>query len=93
MILAIMFQHTAARRRLAATATPTSMPNCCFNTQPREGGWRRCVRSEHLLKHGFNTQPREGGWPSNPNNSQAITPFQHTAARRRLGPDKARDML
>ena len=55
-----------------------------FNTQPPEGGWHP---RDGGLGHrgGFNTQPPEGGWlqpaatPANPQ------PFQHTAARRRLG--------
>ena len=33
-----LFQHTAARRRLAISPT-SSAPSCCFNTQPPEGGW------------------------------------------------------
>ena len=36
------FQHTAARRRLPST--PISMTSqCCFNTQPPEGGWYHCT--------------------------------------------------
>ena len=33
-----LFQHTAARRRLA-TASPVVAVSNCFNTQPPEGGW------------------------------------------------------
>ena len=54
------FQHTAARRRLAANRTESAC-SFRFNTQPPEGGW------DHKLFHarnqvGFNTQPPEGGW-------------------------------
>ena len=34
----VMFQHTAARRRLAG-ASPRRSKTICFNTQPPEGGW------------------------------------------------------
>ena len=34
----IMFQHTAARRRLDRAFT-TELTVDCFNTQPPEGGW------------------------------------------------------
>ena len=34
-----------------------------FNTQPPEGGWRRC-RHRRVCVTGFNTQPPEGGWPA-----------------------------
>ena len=33
-----LFQHTAARRRLAMLKAKLLTPNC-FNTQPPEGGW------------------------------------------------------
>ena len=56
----VMFQHTAARRRLGQSGNFSSDRHS-FNTQPPEGGWtsastpteRRCC---------FNTQPPEGGW-------------------------------
>ena len=35
-----MFQHTAARRRLAAAPINDIMNIGSFNTQPPEGGWR-----------------------------------------------------
>ena len=34
-----MFQHTAARRRLASETSHFVMPIERFNTQPPEGGW------------------------------------------------------
>ena len=58
----IMFQHTAARRRLAALDPPSKCLNG-FNTQPPEGGWLR-FRLQFLRVGGFNTQPPEGGWIS-----------------------------
>ena len=37
----IMFQHTAARRRLAFRHRQSLEVLGCFNTQPPEGGWNR----------------------------------------------------
>ena len=56
-----------------------------FNTQPPEGGWPLplCWR-QHWC--GFNTQPPEGGWQPIWRGSATNMRFQHTAARRRLGP-------
>ena len=34
-----MFQHTAARRRLAGVASAATTNRAGFNTQPPEGGW------------------------------------------------------
>ena len=34
----VVFQHTAARRRLGSVGKPTGAKKC-FNTQPPEGGW------------------------------------------------------
>ena len=66
----------------AATATATAKKR--FNTQPPEGGWGGaslfCQTSGS-----FNTQPPEGGWTQYPTVEQPPAPFQHTAARRRLG--------
>ena len=54
------FQHTAARRRLAACCfrRPVSYS---FNTQPPEGG---CYSKQmaYIFCPCFNTQPPEGGW-------------------------------
>ena len=56
----LLFQHTAARRRLAE-------PKSCkrsqigFNTQPPEGGWPEGRRRQSKIGR-FNTQPPEGGW-------------------------------
>ena len=55
-----MFQHTAARRRLAILHWKNPC-FCCFNTQPPEGGWQiRPTRPFGMTC--FNTQPPEGGW-------------------------------
>ncbi len=35
----MMFQHTAARRRLASYETSVTPSPKSFNTQPPEGGW------------------------------------------------------
>ena len=64
---------------------------CCmlacngFNTQPPEGGWRIADDVAGEI-YRFNTQPPEGGWSYNSINFFYIQKFQHTAARRRLGP-------
>ena len=55
-----LFQHTAARRRLAKPTTIKAAPSY-FNTQPPEGGWGS-KRSAQSLGINFNTQPPEGGW-------------------------------
>ena len=58
-VVFMMFQHTAARRRLILKTSITS-PAYCFNTQPPEGG---CFGLTPILAAvgGFNTQPPEGG--------------------------------
>ena len=38
-----LFQHTAARRRLALSYPAVISRECCFNTQPPEGGWIHIV--------------------------------------------------
>ena len=78
-----MFQHTAARRRLALLYRPA--PARLFvstHSRPKAAG---PVASEkpHNPK-GFNTQPPEGGWVSQKPCYQTDERFQHTAARRRL---------
>ena len=60
-VLFSMFQHTAARRRLAWPFICKLCRTKCFNTQPPEGGWcslRLCCSFFTC----FNTQPPEGGW-------------------------------
>ena len=55
------FQHTAARRRLAAMVMSSVRARLSFNTQPPEGGWRFYAFGDGGYC-GFNTQPPEGGW-------------------------------
>ena len=55
-----VFQHTAARRRLARWSVSNGRRSS-FNTQPPEGGWAG-VLSRQQRRDGFNTQPPEGGW-------------------------------
>ena len=57
----MVFQHTAARRRLVQGCFSV-IPACFgFNTQPPEGGWFQS-RLKSSLPFRFNTQPPEGGW-------------------------------
>ena len=127
-----MFQHTAARRRLVAAATPiTTAPIVSTHSRPKAAGhWIKskpnslavsthsrpkaagpCASVPCVAYRGFNTQPPEGGWfgarrkkimvgqvstHSRPKaaglRDRGLTRhrqrFQHTAARRRLGPGK-----
>ena len=77
------FQHTAARRRLAAETRQEIPKTPSFNTQPPEGGWAGGVGIA-ADQAGFNTQPPEGGWPRPKAEVFHFSQFQHTAARRRL---------
>ena len=103
--IGLMFQHTAARRRLDQQGQQNKQQSG-FNTQPPEGGWKYFAMPSLDLT-GFNTQPPEGGWtfymewergeivsthsrPKAAGSRQrrpctTKAPFQHTAARRRLG--------
>ena len=57
----VVFQHTAARRRLLAIRHKRINSSMSFNTQPRGGGcWLEIFRELSCLR-GFNTQPRGGG--------------------------------
>ena len=77
-----LFQHTAARRRLAIQVTTTCAKGC-FNTQPPEGGWgatmNRSVSASAVSTH---SRPKAAGCAFNLEIKQFW--FQHTAARRRL---------
>ena len=55
-----MFQHTAARGRLAESLA-LFRRRFCFNTQPPEGGWK-ILWPACCFRGCFNTQPPEGGW-------------------------------
>ena len=56
----LVFQHTAARRRLGQQV---HRKGSChgFNTQPPEGGWATTMPPNSNI-FCFNTQPPEGGW-------------------------------
>ena len=82
----IMFQHTAARRRLAQSRFIFFFIHC-FNTQPPEGGWGISPDTA-WASYRFNTQPPEGGWNRCFIVRLCKSLFQHTAARRRLGRNK-----
>ena len=58
--LVVLFQHTAARRRLGFLSDYPFTP-WRFNTQPPEGGWKT-IQVTMICNCCFNTQPPEGGW-------------------------------
>ena len=60
LLTVVVFQHTAARRRLASLSSIREYLQC-FNTQPPEGGWVK-MQQEWPILYCFNTQPPEGGW-------------------------------
>ena len=62
----------------------------CFNTQPPEGGCN-CAGRVFKACSSFNTQPPEGGCHCPRVRWRAWPWFQHTAARRRLRPDRTGD--
>ena len=68
-----LFQHTAARRRLAGDVHQATL-QAGFNTQPPEGGWTMYAKPK-LLLIGFNTQPPEGGWRQQGNRKRVIACF------------------
>ena len=76
-----VFQHTAARRRLASAYAPRVLPNR-FNTQPPEGGC--CLVQCPIAIKAVSTHSRPKAAVYNENKRKNIWLFQHTAARRRL---------
>ena len=81
------FQHTAARRRLDYIQVLTNIHIDSFNTQPPEGGWIL----QTLCRFGLDvvsthSRPKAAGRTWHVATSHLW--FQHTAARRRLGPQK-----
>ena len=77
-----LFQHTAARRRLAALSPRTHpLPNR-FNTQPPEGGWGNFRRDVAVVLVSTHSRPKAAGQPLG--FFSVAVKFQHTAARRRL---------
>ena len=84
MLGRIMFQLTAARRRLERlTVINGVVYGVCFNSQPPEGGWRT-IRIQSGVNACFNSQPPEGGWRAGVVVGIGHVVFQLTAARRRL---------
>ena len=79
-----MFQHTAARRRLVLDedGEPKGIL-VSTHSRPKAAGFGLDVLWVGIQR--FNTQPPEGGWSSRANTCTEFSPFQHTAARRRLG--------
>ena len=80
----IMFQHTAARRRLGGFM-PRLRAHASFQHTAARRRLGRCSAidwARSLLR--FNTQPPEGGWPNTQPPMTSAKRFQHTAARRRL---------
>ena len=69
-----------------------SSPDWGFNTQPPEGGWI-AVNLVASVVACFNTQPPEGGWCLRLWSVRLRSQFQHTAARRRLGEDIAKQAM
>ena len=79
----MLFQHTAARRRLALVSYEgLSVATVSTHSRPKAAGSVVDVKSDDLKS--FNTQPPEGGWACHVANVPEGSPFQHTAARRRL---------
>ena len=56
-----LFQHTAARRRLART-NPRHPADHLVSTHSRPKAAGPSHAAKPTLPHGFNTQPPEGGW-------------------------------
>ena len=83
VVSSLLFQHTAARRRLVYIFNHHGH----FAEFQHTAARRRLGRDAASLKHHdrFNTQPPEGGWGSLVYAQGYFYEFQHTAARRRLG--------
>ena len=78
----LLFQHTAARRRLACRIVDFGKFFAFQHTAARR---RLDTFSSHRKPFiCFNTQPPEGGWPNMLIQEYLHNSFQHTAARRRL---------
>ena len=79
-----MFQHTAARRRLAVHLLPADFHRgVSTHSRPKAAGSQFGLF--HFSLKCFNTQPPEGGWAVYRRAPPGYRQFQHTAARRRLG--------
>ena len=56
-----MFQHTAARRRLAGTHERGGRFEQCFNTQPPEGGWAFADMLPFIRQVSTHSRPKAAG--------------------------------
>ena len=61
MVSKLLFQHTAARRRLAESEIQNYKAMLFQHTAARRRLARNAARNAHAPS--FNTQPPEGGWP------------------------------
>ena len=78
-----MFQHTAARRRLAAKCRELKdIVGVSTHSRPKAAGIVEQWQARTVCR--FNTQPPEGGWYRKLAFPVFYPLFQHTAARRRL---------
>ena len=77
-----MFQHAAARRRLAIQLEAVAVRYLFQHAAAR----RRLGDKIHYFINiiSFNTQPPEGGWAEGFKRAKESGKFQHAAARRRL---------
>ncbi len=79
-----LFQHTAARRRLVATpATTQTSARVSTHSRPKAAGylqWHRTV----WTRVSTHSRPKAAGVDQE-SSVLDFSPFQHTAARRRLG--------
>ena len=57
----VMFQHTAARRRLATNKKGGRNAVLCFNTQPPEGGWKQAKIFNALERVSTHSRPKAAG--------------------------------
>ena len=81
----LLIVSTHSRPKAAGPSTPISMTSqCCFNTQPPEGGWVRYRPFQGRDTVSTHSRPKAAGVFV----FQAFDKimFQHTAARRRLAP-------
>ena len=80
----LMFQHTAARRRLGQPSAEENAFTEGFNTQPPEGGWHNRVAGiAYAWQVSTHSRPKAAGW-AHERAAEMVGMFQHTAARRRL---------
>ena len=80
----ILFQHTAARRRLGISESAyRRMGRVSTHSRPKAAGPGESQKLQSIAS--FNTQPPEGGWEEETETVVFDKWFQHTAARRRLG--------